>query len=128
MNILPEKQCFRIAPEELQNLTANGQPYTIRLMMPDLEPGYTDLVYGNIGHCNSGSSKLFSHQQCLRNPVILKSDGFPTYHLANVVDDHYMEITHVIRAAVRTTHDYKSQLEMSVADSDRSGWLLRQNI
>ena len=35
------------------------------------------------------------------DPVLLKSDGFPTYHLANVVDDHLMEITHILRAHVR---------------------------
>lgn len=39
-------------------------------------------------------------QGCFADPVLIKSDGFPTYHLANVVDDHHMKITHVIRAAV----------------------------
>ena len=71
--------------------------------MPKQERGYTDLVYGTVGGCAGQgpqrANKLLG-QGCSADPVLLKSDGFPTYHLANVVDDHHMKITHVIRAAV----------------------------
>ena len=44
--------------------------------------------------------KVIQGQQAYEDPILLKSDGLPTYHLANVVDDHFMEITHVVRAVV----------------------------
>lgn len=56
-------------------------------LTPFLRP-FNDLVYGSVKH---------NVVQVEGDPVILKSDGFPTYHLANVVDDHYMKITHVLR-------------------------------
>lgn len=55
--------------------------------MPGSET-FQDLVYGNITHDVTA---------CEGDPVIFKTDGFPTYHLANVVDDHHMGITHVLR-------------------------------
>lgn len=49
---------------------------------------FNDLVYGKI---------LYDLSQNEGDPVVLKSDGYPTYHFANVVDDHHMRITHVLR-------------------------------
>ena len=66
----------------------------VRLKAPEVYPSYTDLVYGSLGTAKQ-------HQDSICDPILLKSDGLPTYHLANVVDDHYMSITHVIRAVVR---------------------------
>jgi glutamyl-tRNA synthetase len=65
----------------------------IRLLVPKRYPIFKDLVYGLVEQ----GKKLTD------DPILLKSDGFPTYHLANVVDDHMMNITHVIRGSVRTT-------------------------
>lgn len=107
--------------EESQDLIAEGQPYIIRLRMPDQEPCYTDLVYGTVGHRKPESPKRLSDQWCLRDPVMMKSDGFPTYHLANVVDDHHMKITHVIRAAVSAIDGHGSPPKVPVAEDDRSG-------
>lgn len=65
-----------------------GEPYVIRLKMPrEGETVFTDVLRGEVKFQN----KLIDDQ------VLLKSDGFPTYHLAVVVDDHLMEITHIIR-------------------------------
>lgn len=61
--------------------------------MPEGETTIKDIVLGDIAFKNS-----FVDDQ-----VLLKSDGFPTYHLANVVDDHFMKITHVIRGEVGLT-------------------------
>ena len=76
----------------------------IRLRLPDVDPAYTDLVYGVVGRRGGPrppkAFKKILGQSCFEDLVLIKSDGFPTYHLANVVDDHHMEITHVIRAAV----------------------------
>ena len=65
--------------------------------MPDQDPIYADLIYGTVRA--PPRVKVFD-KACFQDPVLIKSDGFPTYHLANVVDDHHMKITHVIRAAV----------------------------
>ena len=67
----------------------------VRLKVPDVYPGYTDLVYGSFGTASQKQYGVYD------DPILLKSDGLPTYHLANVVDDHHMRITHVIRAVVR---------------------------
>ncbi len=64
-----------------------GAKYVIRLLIPDKEIVFTDLVRGEVTFQSSN----------LDDQVLLKSDGFPTYHLAVVVDDHLMEITHILR-------------------------------
>ena len=77
-----------VTPEQEQRYLAEGRPFVVRMVV---EPGSTtfhDEVPGNI---------TFDHVN-VDEQVLLKSDGFPTYHLANVVDDHLMEITDVIRA------------------------------
>lgn len=61
-----------------------------------------DLVYGAVGKPNIGKKAQNLGEGLYEDPILLKSDGIPTYHLANVVDDHHMQITHVVRAAVRT--------------------------
>ncbi|QQS28312.1 MAG: glutamate--tRNA ligase [Sphingobacteriales bacterium] len=72
----------------VDELIANGTPYVIRFKVPENEwVEVTDLIRGVV--------KVHSHE--LDDKVLLKSDGMPTYHLANVVDDRLMEITHVIR-------------------------------
>lgn len=77
-----------LSVEEVQNRIQNGEPYTIRLKVPQKkEIRFHDLIRGWI----------MVHAMNLDDKVLLKSDGMPTYHLANVVDDHLMEISHVIR-------------------------------
>lgn len=61
---------------------------------------FKDLVYGKTGQNKTNSSKLDLIDRVYDDPILLKSDGHPTYHLANVVDDHCMKITHVIRGTV----------------------------
>jgi glutamyl-tRNA synthetase len=60
---------------------------------------FEDIVYGKTGQ-NRSPSKLDLIDRVYDDPILLKSDGHPTYHLANVVDDHFMKITHVIRGTV----------------------------
>ncbi|MEC9071517.1 MAG: glutamate--tRNA ligase, partial [Myxococcota bacterium] len=76
-------------PAEAQERVAAGEPHVIRLKMP--MEGETVLEDGLRGEITFDNGQL-------DDQILLKSDGFPTYHLANVVDDHLMEITHVIRA------------------------------
>ena len=80
--------CRRLDPKTIQNKLDEGVAHTVRLKTPS--EGTTtvnDLVYGTI---------TFQHT-AVDDQVLLKSNGFPTYHLANVVDDHTMGITHVLR-------------------------------
>lgn len=80
--------CRNISREEAEKRIAAGEEYVVRLKLPrDYDITFTDLVRGNIT-INSDDSD---------DQVLLKSDGFPTYHMAVVVDDHLMGITHVVR-------------------------------
>lgn len=85
---LYDGRCSRLSKEKIEENLRNGVPYVIRQKMP--KTGQTiveDVVYGKIKIDNS----------ILDDQILLKSDGFPTYNFANVIDDHLMEITHVIR-------------------------------
>ena len=74
--------------EEAKKKIANGEAYVIRFKMPvDFELQMNDIVRGEVKVNTSA----------LDDKIIFKSDGMPTYHLANIVDDHLMEISHVIR-------------------------------
>jgi glutamyl-tRNA synthetase len=74
--------------DEVAAERAAGMPAVLRQRMPDGQTCWDDLIRGVVCFDNAD----------VDDSVLLKSDGFPTYHLANVVDDHLMEITHVIRA------------------------------
>jgi glutamyl-tRNA synthetase len=81
-------QCLSLGPEEIEERKQRGDPYVVRLKVPPQgECRFKDELRGEI----SIEWAQIDHQ------IIQKSDGFPTYHLANVVDDHLMEISHVIR-------------------------------
>ena len=83
-----DKQCLHLSDGEIQTKLTAKTPYVIRL---DVEPNKTVIVNDLIRGRVEFDSTLVDDQ------VLIKSDGFPTYHLANVVDDHLMKITHVIR-------------------------------
>jgi glutamyl-tRNA synthetase len=81
--------CRRLAPAEAARRRAAGETHVIRLAMPEDDSMLVrDLLRGEV---------RFERPQ-MDDQVLLKSDGFPTYHLANVVDDHLMDVTHVVRA------------------------------
>lgn len=82
------RNSLTLPPDEVQNLLNNGTPYVVRFKIPASETvTVNDLIRGAV--------QVQSNE--MDDKVLLKSDGMPTYHLANVVDDHLMEITHVIR-------------------------------
>ncbi len=83
-----DKYCARLSKEETQKRVANGEKHVIRMKVPtDGELMFEDMIRGNV----TIAYKMLDDQ------VLIKSDGFPTYHLAVVVDDHLMNITHIIR-------------------------------
>jgi len=84
-----DRQCRGLDPAEAARRRQAGEPHVIRLAMPlDDSMVVRDLLRGEV---------RFERPQ-MDDQVLLKSDGFPTYHLANVVDDHLMKISHVVRA------------------------------
>ena len=101
-----DRTCAGISKEESDKRASDHQSHTIRLKVPDTYPQYDDLVYGRVGGARQLGRKLTHAQQSFEDPVLLKSDGLPTYHLANVVDDHLMEITHVVRAVVSSVQSF----------------------
>ncbi|KAF2180889.1 glutamyl-tRNA synthetase [Zopfia rhizophila CBS 207.26] len=90
-----DRTCASIPKEESDDRASKGEKHVIRLRVPDAYPQYKDLIYGNFKALKHGRRG----EQAFEDPVLLKSDGLPTYHLANVVDDHHMKITHVIRGS-----------------------------
>jgi glutamyl-tRNA synthetase len=89
VNLGYDRHCRELAAEAIQAELAAGKEYVIRMKMPT--SGVTvvpDRLRGDVAFENAG----------VDDQILLKADGFPTYHLANVVDDHLMEISHVIRA------------------------------
>ena len=96
-----DRNCINIVADESEERASRGETHVVRLKLPDVPPAYTDLVYGVIGQRNSErGARVLSPKYSYEDPVLIKSDGYPTYHLANVVDDHHMRVTHVIRAVV----------------------------
>ena len=97
-----------MSKEASDKRAANGDAYVVRLLTPDQMPAFHDIVYGLV-KLRKGDSKtsravlgpINGSLGSYDDPVLVKSDGFATYHLANVVDDHLMKITHVIRGSVR---------------------------
>ena len=84
-----DRHCRWLPPEEVAERLERGEQAVIRFKMPlEGETVIVDLLRGEIAYDN----------RVLQDLVLLKSDGFPTYHLANVVDDHFMQITHILRA------------------------------
>ncbi len=82
------RNSLALPAEEVQKLKAEGVPYVVRFKMPENEEvSAVDMIRGQVKF----------NTAILDDKVIFKSDGLPTYHLANVVDDYLMKITHVIR-------------------------------
>lgn len=83
-----DRRCLELSKEEVQAKLSAGESSVIRLKMPDNRRfGFDDVIRGHVEMDASQSD----------DQVLIKSDGFPTYHLAATVDDHYMQISHVIR-------------------------------
>ena len=109
-----DKHCLNLTKDEVKARLAAGEPFVIRQNIPaEGVSEYDDLVYGHISvPCAD-----------LEDNVLLKSDGLPTYNFANVVDDHLMEITHVIRGT-----EYLSSTPKYNLVYDAFGWQRPQYI
>lgn len=85
-----DRKCQHISDEEKQSLIDSGVKPVLRLKVPvEGKTSFEDIVMGKITRKN---------KDVMVDPILMKADGFPTYHLANVIDDHFMEISHILRA------------------------------
>ncbi|XP_070844015.1 nondiscriminating glutamyl-tRNA synthetase EARS2, mitochondrial isoform X2 [Chaetodon trifascialis] len=85
-----DNRCRHLKAQQVQDKLAQGAPRVIRFRLEEGVEPFQDLVFGWNHH---------DVAQVEGDPVVIKADGFPTYHLANIVDDHYMRISHVLRGS-----------------------------
>lgn len=88
--------CQKLHDSEIYAKLNAGEKYVIRLRVPRGDTEVSDMIHGDIKFSNEN----------VDDQVLLKSDGYPTYHLANVIDDHHMQISHVIRGEVTLIFSY----------------------
>ncbi|MEK7496603.1 MAG: glutamate--tRNA ligase [Patescibacteria group bacterium] len=82
-----DRACLKLSAEDVDLRLKKSEPFVIRLKIPEGTTVFRDIIRGEMSIDNS----------TIDDQVLLKSDGYPTYHLACIVDDHLMEITHVVR-------------------------------
>ena len=103
-----DKHCRNLSKEEVQANLDKGMPYVIRFKVPEnVVSTYTDLVFGEISVASEDIEDI----------ILLKSDGMPTYNFANVIDDHSMHITHILRGS-----EYLSTTPLYNLIYDAFGW------
>lgn len=103
-----DRHCRDLPQSEIDRLLEEGVPYVIRQKMPlDGDTTFTDAVFGEITAPNSE----------LQDQILIKTDGYPTYNFANVIDDHTMGITHVVRG-----NEYLSSTPKYNLLYDAFGW------
>lgn len=106
--VVYDKHCLHLSKEEVEANLAAGKPYVIRQNVPrEGTTTFVDEIYGEITVDNSE----------LDDMILIKSDGYPTYNFANVIDDHTMEITHVVRG-----NEYISSTPKYQRLYDAFGW------
>lgn len=103
-----DRRCRNLSPEEIDEKLKQNLPYVIRMKVP---------LTGDCVYDDKIKGKITSPWADVDDQILLKSDGFPTYHLANVVDDHLMKITHVIRG-----DEWMSSTPKHVLLYDSFGW------
>ena len=101
------RHCLKLTEDEVKTKLELNEPHVLRMKIPEGETTFKDIIRGDITIQNTE----------IDDQVLMKSDGFPTYHLANVVDDHLMEITHVIRG-----EEWISSTPKHVILYDMFGW------
>ncbi len=107
-NMRYDKHCLKLSKSEIQTKLDAGEPYVIRQNVPESGAGsYNDMVYGEIS----------VDYKDIEDGILIKSDGMPTYNFANVIDDHLMGITHVIRGT-----EYLSSTPKYNLMYDAFGW------
>ncbi len=109
-----DKHCRNLSKEEVDKRLAQGESYVIRQKVPEgIASSYVDMVFGEISVDTAD----------IEDGILLKSDGLPTYNFANVVDDHLMAITHVIRGTEYLSSTPKYNLIYDAFGWDRPNYM-----
>ena len=95
-----DRHCLSLTPEEINAKLSTNEPFVVRQLIPEGKTTFHDEVFGDITVDNKE----------MDDQVLIKSDGMPTYNFANVVDDHTMAITHVVRGSEYLTSTPKYKL------------------
>lgn len=85
-----DNRCRHLKSQQVREKLDEGAPYVIRFRLEEGAEAFQDMIFGWNRH---------EVAQVEGDPVVIKADGFPTYHLANIVDDHHMRISHVLRGS-----------------------------
>lgn len=88
-----DRKCSHISQEESDERAARGESYIVRFKSPEILDPFVDLLHGELSITPQVNQENIRYDDF----TLVKSDGLPTYHMANVVDDHLMQISHVIR-------------------------------
>lgn len=104
-----DRTCLKLAAEQIDKLERQGRSYAVRLKLPEGQTVFADEIYGEV---------KVDHRQ-LDDFVLVRTDGYPTYHFAVVVDDHDMAITHVLRG-----DDHLSNTPKHILIYQAFGWSL----
>lgn len=102
-----DRKCLELSKAEIEQKIASKESHTIRFKMPDKKIILNDIVFGRIEF----EGKLTD------DPIIIKSDGYPTYHFAHVIDDHLTKTTHIIRG-----EEWISSTPKHIAMFEAFGW------
>ena len=94
------RHCYNLPKDEIAALISQKTPYVIRQLIPEGKTTFSDQVFGDI---------TIDHKE-IEDQILIKSDGMPTYNFANVIDDHTMAITHVVRGSEYLTSTPKYKL------------------
>ena len=105
------RRCLALTSEEIRQNLERNHSRVVRLKVPEGETSFVDIIRGKITINNAE----------VDDQILLKSDGYPTYHMANVVDDHLMEITHVIRGEEWISSTTKHVSALSNARLENAG-------
>jgi glutamyl-tRNA synthetase len=103
-----DRHCYSLEKTEAGERLERGEPFVIRQLIPDGKTTFADEVFGEITIDNRE----------MEDQILIKSDGMPTYNFANVVDDHAMKITHVVRGSEYLTSTPKYKLLYEAFDWD----------
>ena len=95
-----DRHCFNLSKTEIDKHLSNGDDFVIRQFIPEGKTTFQDEVFGSI---------TIDHKE-IEDQILIKSDGLPTYNFANVIDDHTMAITHVVRGSEYLTSTPKYNL------------------
>ena len=112
-----DRKCAHLSLEESDGRALRGELHVVRLRAPAKYPLWHDFVYGKTGGAAKEGRKNLINDPVYDDPIMIKSDGHSTYHLANVVDDHLMKITHVIRGS-----EWMNSTPLHIALYTAFGW------